>query len=70
MAKQVEQCTIGVDVAKGWLDIYAVDPCNLDRIDNTDEAIGVWLRGLSGPMQIAVEATNRYAPEASAEPQH
>jgi len=25
MAKQVEECTIGVDVAKGWLDIYAAD---------------------------------------------
>jgi transposase len=60
MAKQVEQCTIGVDVAKGWLDTYTADPCNLERIDNTDEAIGVWLRDLSGPVQVAVEATNCY----------
>ncbi len=60
MAKQVEQCTIGADVAKGWLDLYVADTGHLERIDNTDEAIGVWLRGVTGPIQIAVEATNRY----------
>ncbi len=60
MAKQVEECTIGVDVAKGWLDIYVADQGDLERIDNTEEAIEVWLRGLSGPIRIAVEATNRY----------
>ncbi len=60
MAKQVEECTFGVDVAKGWLDIYAADQCNLERIDNTEESIEMWLRGLSGPIRIAVEATNRY----------
>ena len=49
MAKQVDERTIGVDVAKGWLDIYTADRCNLERIDNTEEAIDVWLRDLSDP---------------------
>ena len=60
MAKQVDERTFGVDVAKGWLDIYAADQSNLERIDNTDEAIEKWLRGLVAPVRISVEATNRY----------
>jgi len=60
MAKQVEECTIGVDVAKGWLDIYAADRDDLQRIDNSEDAIEKWLCGLGGPARIAIEATNRY----------
>lgn len=60
MAKQVEECTIGVDVAKGWLDIYVAEQGDFERIDNTEEAIEEWLRGVVGPVRISVEATNRY----------
>lgn len=60
MAKQVETRTIGVDVAKGWLDIYAADRDHVERIDNTEQAIEEWLHGVTGPMRIAVEATNCY----------
>lgn len=60
MAKQAEECTVGVDVAKGWLDIYEADQDELERIDNTEGAIEEWLRGLVGPARIAVEATNCY----------
>ena len=47
MAKQVEERTIGVDVAKGWLDIYVADSGELERIDNTEGAIEEWLDGLA-----------------------
>ena len=60
MAKQVEQRIIGVDVAKGWLDICDAEQGEATRIDNTGKGIDAWLRGLSGPAWIAVEATNRY----------
>ena len=60
MAKQVEACIFGVDVAKDWLDIYAEDRCGVERIDNTGQAIEHWLRGVTGPAWLAVEATNRY----------
>ena len=60
MAKQVEECTIGVDVAKGWLDIYEPDQGELARIDNTERAIGKWLRNRLGSFRIAIEATNCY----------
>ena len=60
MAKQVEERTIGVDVAKCWLDIYVSELGELERIENTEGAIEEWLRGLPGSARIAIEATNRY----------
>ena len=60
MAKQVEERTIGVDVAKCWLDIYVSEIGELERIENTEGAIEEWLRGLPGSARIAIEATNRY----------
>ena len=39
MAKQVEERTIGVDVAKCWLDIYVSEIGELERIENTEGAI-------------------------------
>ncbi|MEJ2331076.1 MAG: transposase [Gammaproteobacteria bacterium] len=69
MAKQVDVRTFGVDVAKSWLDIYAADRGGVERIDNTEEAIETWLRGVTGPAWVAVEATNRYH-ERFIEPAH
>ena len=60
MAKQVDVRIFGVDVAKGWLDIYTADQGGVERIDNSGEAIETWLRGVTGPVWVAVEATNRY----------
>ena len=60
MAKQVNECTIGVDVAKDWLDIYTDDRGDSQRIDNNQAAIDKWLGGLTGPVLIAIEATNIY----------
>ena len=58
MAKQVDECTIGVDVAKGWLDLYRSDKGDVVRIDNAEDAIETWLNGLVGRAWVAVEATN------------
>ena len=60
MEKQVEERTVGVDVAKSWLDIYVSEIGELERIENTEGAIEEWLRGLPGSARIAIEATNRY----------
>jgi transposase len=60
MAKQVETRTLGVDVAMDWLDIYVPDRGSVERIDNSGEAIEQWLRSVTGPVRIGVEATNRY----------
>ena len=60
MAKQVDQRIIGVDVAKSWLDICDAEQGEATRIDNTGKGIDTWLRSLSAPARIAVEATNRY----------
>ena len=58
MAKRVLERTCGVDVAKAWLDIYSAEDGETARIDNDAAAIKRWLRGLDGPVQMAVEATN------------
>ena len=60
MAKQVAMCTIGVDVAKDWLDLYAADGGEVERIDNTEDAIETWLSGQLERTWIAIEATNVY----------
>lgn len=58
MAKRVEECIYGVDVAKDWLDICAAEDGEVTRIDNNTTEIGRWLRELKGPARVAVEATN------------
>lgn len=60
MAKRVVKHTYGIDVAKSWLDIYCAADDGMIRIDNDVRSIEVWLQGLDGPAQLAVEATNRF----------
>ena len=60
MAKRVVKRTYGVDVAKAWLDIHSAEDNELLRIDNDAESVDRWLRGLGEPVQLAVEATNRF----------
>ena len=60
MAEQVAERTIGVDVAKDWLDIHTAGQDLNERIDNTPQAIRAWLRDLEPMTRIAIEATNRY----------
>ena len=59
MAKRVEPCTFGVDVAKRWLDICSEHGESV-RIDNDAGSVASWLSGLAGPARFAVEATNRF----------
>ena len=60
MAKQVTMRTYGVDVAKGWLDIYCAATGETTRIDNDAGAINGWVQQLGSDAQLAVEATNRF----------
>jgi transposase len=60
MAMQAVEITIGVDVAKGWLDVAAAEDQAVQRVDNTAAAIGGWLRQLSGVVRLAVEPTGSY----------
>ena len=60
MAKRVLERTFGVDVAKGWLDVYSSEDDETVRIDNDEASIARWLQTLGGVAQLAVEATNRF----------
>ncbi|WP_228273214.1 IS110 family transposase, partial [Acinetobacter soli] len=51
---------IGVDVAKTELVIWDDESAELIAIPNTKAAIKKWLKGLSGAMSVAIEATNIY----------
>jgi transposase len=63
MASHVTTGSIGIDVAKDWLDIYVSQTGQAQRIDNTPAAIAAWVAGLAGPVAVAVEATNDYHQE-------
>lgn len=60
MAARVQPIKIGIDVSKDWLTIYYPNTDTLEEIDNTPAAIRRWLRGLNGPAEIGLEATNTY----------
>jgi transposase len=59
MAMRTEEITIGVDVAKRWLDVCGGEDA-VQRIDNTALSIQRWLQALPGPVCLAVEATGIY----------
>lgn len=58
MAMQVNIPTLGIDIAKDWFDVS--DGESATRIANTDEAIRVFIGGLSRATRIAMEPTSRY----------
>jgi len=60
MAQQVTPVSIGVDVDSRYLQIAHHGSSEVYRIDNQPGAIRQWLRSLSGPVCLAVEATGRY----------
>lgn len=60
MAMQVGFERIGVDVAKAELVIARSGRKGIEQIVNDRASIRRWLKGLSGPACLAVEATNRY----------
>lgn len=56
MAMRTTPLTLGIDVAKDWLDID--DGEQIRRIDNTPKAVRSLLREFSGTIWLAVEPTN------------
>lgn len=56
MAMQVEPQIIGVDVAKAEL-VISIDGEHPFTLDNTPAAIRGWLKGLRGPVRLALEST-------------
>lgn len=60
MAMQVAPLLIGVDVAKAELVLSEQGRSELVRLPNERQAIGNYLKGLSGPVCLAVEATNTF----------
>lgn len=60
MAKPVTHFTLGVDVAKDQLVIYHWQDDQQVILENHPAAIRQWLRGLHGPLRIALEPTSHY----------
>ena len=60
MAKPITPVMVGVDVSKAELVIARSDSKDLERIANTAQAIGGWLKTLAGRTKIALEATGTY----------
>lgn len=58
MATKVVPLLIGVDVAKATLAVARSDTDEVATLDNEDKAIRTWLKSVSGPVCLAVEATN------------
>ena len=57
------QPIVGVDVAKDELVIYHAQSDRLETIPNTKAEIKKWLKALSAPVDVAIEATNIYHQE-------
>jgi len=60
MAKCVEEVTLGFDVSKRYLEMSKGDQTKIEVIKNTRGAIEAFLDQFTGPVVIAVEATNTY----------
>lgn len=60
MAKRVEEVTLGFDVSKRQLAVLGSDEAGNRFIDNDTVAIARFLDRFSGPVVIAMEATNVY----------
>lgn len=58
MAKEVEEVTLGIDVSKQHLEVFDSDSEAVRVIDNGPDSINRFLDGFSGPVSLAVEATN------------
>jgi transposase len=60
MAKPVTQITLGVDVAKDHLVIHHWQSDQLVTLENDPLVICQWLKGLHGPVRMALEPTATY----------
>lgn len=60
MAKRVEQVTVGIDVSKAQLAVYHWERAEREEVANQREVVRAWLKGLHGPVRIAIEPTSTY----------
>jgi len=60
VAKRVVKITLGVDVAKDECVVCNWETTEILSLPNQTDTIAVWLRTLSGPVQIALEPTSHY----------
>jgi transposase len=60
VAKATAQITFGIDVAKDELVIHCWESGETQHLENTQAAIGTWLKALHGPARLAVEPTSSY----------
>lgn len=60
VAKQVDEIILGVDVSKQELEVYCWGTGQRRQITNDTGTIRAWLRSLTGPVALAVEATSDY----------
>jgi len=60
MAKRIEEVTLGFDVSKQQLEVFGSDEAGIRVIENDPVSIVRFLDAFSGPVVIAVEATNVY----------
>lgn len=60
MAKQVDEIILGVDVSKDELEVHCWGSGQRLQIANEAGAIRAWLRSLTGPVVMAIEATSDY----------
>lgn len=60
MAQRVQPVTVGADVDSRYIQIAQYGSSEVIRVDNQRAAIRRWLRSLSGPVCLAVEATGSY----------
>jgi transposase len=60
VAKLVSKITLGADVSKVKLDICNWETQELVSLSNESAEIRSWLKGLHGPVRIAIESTSDY----------
>lgn len=60
MAKSVEEVTLGFDVSKLSLEVSGSHSSEIRVVENNLDSINQYLDGFSGPVVIAVEATNTF----------
>lgn len=60
MAQRVHPAMIGADVDSRFIEVFDYTTESRQRVENRDPAIRDWLKTLSGPAYLAVEATGRY----------
>ena len=58
MAMLVRPTKLGVDISKDWIDVF--DGNEYVNIENKRSEIKAFLQSLNGPVELAVEPTNRY----------